>query len=67
VPEDVAVVGFDDSRLAQFSRPPLTTLHLPVEDMAVRMAQMLLERIQDSDTPISSTTFDPTLVIRAST
>ena len=67
VPGDVAVVGFDDSRLAQFSRPPLTTLHLPVEEMAVQMARMLLERIQDPDTPISSTTFDPTLVTRAST
>jgi DNA-binding LacI/PurR family transcriptional regulator len=67
VPDDVAVVGFDDNRLAQFSRPPLTTLHLPVEDMAARMARMLLERIEDPDTPVSSTIFDPTLVIRAST
>ena len=67
VPEDVAVIGFDDNRLAQLSRPPLTTLHLPVEDMAVQMARMLLERIQDSDVPVSSATFDPTLVIRAST
>jgi DNA-binding LacI/PurR family transcriptional regulator len=67
VPDDVAVVGFDDSRLAQLSRPPLTTLHLPVEDMAVQMARMLLERIENPDTPVSSTIFDPSLVIRAST
>lgn len=66
VPEDVAVIGFDDSRLAQLSRPPLTTLHLPVEEMAVRMARMLLERIEDPDIPVSSTIFDPDLVIRAS-
>ena len=67
VPDDVAIVGFDDSRLAQFSRPPLTTLHLPVEVMAAQMARMLLERIEDPDTPVSSTVFDPALVIRAST
>jgi DNA-binding LacI/PurR family transcriptional regulator len=67
VPEDVAVVGFDDNRLAQLSRPPLTTLHLPVEDMAVQMARMLLARIHDPGIPVSSAVFDPTLVIRAST
>jgi DNA-binding LacI/PurR family transcriptional regulator len=66
VPEDVAVVGFDDSRAAMASRPRLTTVRQPVEDMAAEMARLLLEQIGDPDRPVSSTIFDPVLVARAS-
>lgn len=45
VPEDVAVVGFDDLGVAEGTNPPLTTLRNPVEDIAVRGINMLLERI----------------------
>ena len=38
VPDDVAVVGFDDSSAALACRPPLTTVRQPVEDMAAEMA-----------------------------
>ena len=42
VPDDVAVVGFDDSSAALACRPPLTTVRQPVEDMAAEMARLLL-------------------------
>ncbi|WP_411102768.1 LacI family DNA-binding transcriptional regulator [Streptomyces sp. cmx-4-9] len=45
VPQDVAVVGFDDSSAAEASRPRLTTVRQPVEDMAAEMVRLLLERI----------------------
>ena len=66
IPEDVAVVGFDDSHAALLCRPPLTTVHQPVEEMAAQMARLLLDRIDQPELPIASAVFDPTLVVRAS-
>lgn len=43
IPEDVSVVGFDDREIAQFMRPPLTTLVLPHYDMGALAAELLLD------------------------
>jgi DNA-binding LacI/PurR family transcriptional regulator len=45
VPDDVAVVGFDDVAVAATATPPLTTVRQPVEEMGREMTKMLLERI----------------------
>lgn len=66
VPDDVAVVGFDDSSAALASRPMLTTVRQPVEDMAAEMVRLLLSRIEDPDQRVSSVIFDPTMVVRDS-
>jgi DNA-binding LacI/PurR family transcriptional regulator len=66
VPEDVAVVGFDDSSAAVACDPPLTTVRQPVEEMAAEMARLLLRQIERSDVPTSSVVFEPTLVVRGS-
>ncbi len=66
VPDDVAVVGFDDSPPALASRPRLTTVRQPVEDMAAEMARILLAHIEDPDQPPRSVIFDPTLILRES-
>jgi DNA-binding LacI/PurR family transcriptional regulator len=66
VPDDVAVVGFDDHTLAALSRPPLTTVRQPIEEMAGRMAQMLLDEIDAPERQVSSAIFEPILVVRAS-
>jgi DNA-binding LacI/PurR family transcriptional regulator len=47
VPEDVAVVGFDDSPPALACRPQLTTVRQPVEAMAAEMARLVLSHIDD--------------------
>ncbi|MFS0699557.1 substrate-binding domain-containing protein [Cellulomonas sp. 179-A 4D5 NHS] len=44
MPDDVAVVGFDDSAAAEQARPRLTTVRQPVEQMAAEMAQLLPPR-----------------------
>ena len=67
VPEDVAVVGFDDSVAATQVRPALTTIRQPVEEMAKALTRTLLDRIGDPDAPITSRVFPPKLVRRAST
>lgn len=45
VPEDLSVLGFDDIPLAEQSLPSLSTIELPVEEMAERALSMLVERI----------------------
>ncbi|GGP71203.1 LacI family DNA-binding transcriptional regulator [Saccharothrix coeruleofusca] len=66
VPQDVAVVGFDDSSPALLCRPRLTTVRQPVEDMAAEMARLLLDRVERPGSPPTSVVFDPVLVRRES-
>ena len=42
VPQDVSVVGFDDSDLATYTSPQLTTVRIPVEHMAANACRYLL-------------------------
>ncbi|MFF4243123.1 LacI family DNA-binding transcriptional regulator [Streptomyces sp. NPDC001822] len=66
VPDDVAVIGFDDSSAAAACRPPLTTVRQPVEDMAAEMTGLLLDRLAAPDRPVTSVVFEPVLVVRDS-
>jgi DNA-binding LacI/PurR family transcriptional regulator len=66
VPDDVAVVGFDDSGAALACRPRLTTVRQPVEEMAAEMARLLLDHIERPNRRPTSVIFDPTLVRRDS-
>lgn len=45
IPGDVAVVGFEDSKAAAHTDPPLTTVHQPTEAMGRQMALLLVDRI----------------------
>lgn len=66
VPDDVAVVGFDDSSAALDARPQLTTVRHPLEDMAAESARLVLARIDDPSLRVESVIFDPKLVVRQS-
>lgn len=67
VPDDVAVVGFDDLGVAERTDPPLTTVRQPVVEMAERATQLLLERVDmpGGGEPMR-VVVAPTLVRRAS-
>ncbi|WP_306875946.1 LacI family DNA-binding transcriptional regulator [Neorhizobium galegae] len=41
IPKDVSVIGFDNRDIAQFIRPPLTTLHLPLFEMGAMAVEMI--------------------------
>ncbi|MFI5719610.1 LacI family DNA-binding transcriptional regulator [Nocardia sp. NPDC051750] len=48
VPEELSVVGFDDSPQAGWSMINLTTVHQPIEDMAAEAVRLLLARLDDN-------------------
>jgi DNA-binding LacI/PurR family transcriptional regulator len=65
VPEDVAVVGFDDIHLAHYLAPPLTTVRVPVEQ-AGREAVRQLVRLMQTGQADPVTLLPTQLVIRRS-
>jgi DNA-binding LacI/PurR family transcriptional regulator len=66
VPDDVAVVGFDDSIIARHSNPPLTTVRQPVEEIGSMIARILLEEIGDPEGPRRHVILPTELVVRES-
>lgn len=65
VPDDVAVLGFDDSTAALTARVPLTTVNQPSERMGELMADTLLRVLDGEDVPVS-TVVESRLVRRGS-
>jgi DNA-binding LacI/PurR family transcriptional regulator len=65
VPDDVAVIGFDDVREASLTKPPLTTVRQPIAELGRTMAQLLLRRL-DGDEPPYSTVLPVEVVRRMS-
>ncbi|SDY45450.1 transcriptional regulator, LacI family [Micromonospora pattaloongensis] len=66
VPEDVAVVGFEDASIARQADPPLTTVFQPVEEMGRQMARLLVSRIRREELAAPYVLLDTHLVPRAS-
>lgn len=67
VPDDIAVVGCDDAEFAAYQDPPLTTVHLPTEEMAARGTAILLDLIYQRVSPPVQEMFPSRLVVRQST
>jgi len=68
VPGDVSVVGFDDIQSAAYSTPSLTTVRQPLLEMGKRGAEILLERIQNSEAKFpGEIVMAPELIVREST
>jgi DNA-binding LacI/PurR family transcriptional regulator len=61
VPEDIAIVGFDDVREATLTHPPITTVRQPIEEVGRTMARKLLDRI--SGVAVERTTVLPVEVV----
>jgi DNA-binding LacI/PurR family transcriptional regulator len=67
VPQDVSVVGYDDSPLIGFTDPPLTTVRQSVLAMGNAAVQALLDEIAGVSSPHAEYVFRPELVVRGST
>ena len=66
VPEDVAVVGFDNIPIAAFTAPPLTTIHSPLLAMAEAAAHLLVNLVEGQSPPQLEQVLDTELIVRAS-
>ncbi len=66
IPEDIAVVGFDDMPWAISLNPPLTAVGQPTTDLGRTAAQLLLERLEHPERPFRKVILQPRLIVRAS-
>lgn len=66
VPEDVAVVGFDDAAVARACDPPLTTVAQPLGEMTGLMVDLLLDQIEAGERTVETRVCPTSLVRRAS-
>lgn len=66
IPEDISIVGFDDTPQAAMIEPKLTTVRQPLEHMGRVAVKMLLEQIEDNGTPLQRVTLATELIIRDS-
>ena len=66
VPEDLAVVGFDDIQLASLLNPGLTTIHQDKVGLGQAAARALLQQIENPDSTPAALTLPVELIVRAS-
>jgi LacI family transcriptional regulator, galactose operon repressor len=66
IPQDLAVVGYDDIELASYSTPPLTTIQQPKKEMGIRAFNFLLDRIQAKQSSPQKASLPVSLVVRGS-
>ena len=68
VPDDVSVVGFDDSVVAAHYKTPLTTINPEPREMGIVAVQMLLDKLENPrPRPVRGVMIQPRLVVRQST
>jgi len=66
VPQDLGVVGFDDTRVAQMTNPLLTTVRVPMSGMGAAAIELLCRRIAEPEIPARTVTLSAELVVRES-
>lgn len=66
VPQDISVVGIDDMFLSAYIEPGITTVHLPLKEMAHTMVSRILYRLGNPQASTEEFTFAPRLVERGS-
>lgn len=66
IPQDVGIVGFDDLSIATNLSPSLTTVQYRIASMADMTVKLMIDCIQNPDTPYDNYYVEPNLVIRES-
>jgi LacI family transcriptional regulator len=67
IPQDVAVVGFDDIPTAAHTQPPLSTVHQPAREMGEAAARTLLAHFEGTPLPNRPTVIPASFIVRGST
>ena len=66
VPDQLAVVGFDDLPSSAYTTPPLTTVRQPIYEKGVQAASLIIDRIEGKATEPVHIQLDPELIVRDS-
>lgn len=66
VPQDIAIVGYDDIELARYMTPPLTTVHQPKDELGELAIDVLIHRIADPTQQQQRLQLTPVLMERGS-
>lgn len=66
IPDDVAIVGFDDSQLALTTEPSLSSVRQPIEEMGREMTQLLMQEIRFPGRAPRRVILDTQLIVRGS-
>ncbi|MFB5265636.1 LacI family DNA-binding transcriptional regulator [Paenibacillus enshidis] len=67
VPQELSVIGFDNTILASVTSPPLTTIAQPIEDLGRHAVDLLIEELKQERQPARNMILKPELVVREST
>lgn len=67
IPQNISVMGFDDTSVAKVYCPPISTISQPQVEMGTMAAQMLIKRVQDETMPIRQEILAHKLVLRDTT
>jgi len=67
IPDDMSLVGFDDTPVAATAQPPLTTVRQPMCEMGREAVRQLIARIEEPDQPVIHVELPTELVVRSST
>ncbi|MDU6926416.1 ribose operon transcriptional repressor RbsR [Franconibacter helveticus 513] len=66
IPQDMALVGYDDIELARYMTPPLTTIHQPKDELGELAIDVLIHRMAQPDLQQQRLQLTPELVERGS-
>jgi LacI family transcriptional regulator len=66
VPDDVAVVGFDDIALAMYTEPPLTTIKQPIREIGKLATELIMARVNGERREPQNHRLKTTLIVRGS-
>lgn len=67
IPEQLSVVGFDNSQYAEILSPMLTTIHTPIKEMGQRAIEIIVKSIKEKQISKETLVFYPTFIEREST
>lgn len=66
IPQDMAIVGYDDIELARYMTPPLTTIHQPKDELGELAIDVLIHRIAEPGLQQQRLQLTPILMVRGS-
>ncbi|HDL7479676.1 ribose operon transcriptional repressor RbsR [Yersinia enterocolitica] len=66
IPQDMAVIGYDDIEIAQYMTPPLTTIHQPKDDLGELAIDTLIHRLNNPEAEPQVLILTPELIERES-